>query len=117
MSVGSSLAIDCAWTVERARRRVKPYPRAMAIGVGVIGAGLMGSTHARILAAAVAGAEVAAVADVMHETAKLVAMRIGARAEGDPDALIAAPDVDAVVIASPSATHEKLTLACLRAGK
>ena len=40
------------------------------VGVGVIGAGLMGSTHARLLTTAVAGAEVVAISDAVHEPAE-----------------------------------------------
>ena len=39
------------------------------------------------------------------------------RSHGDPDSLIASPDVDAVVLASPGFVHEEQVLACLRHGK
>jgi myo-inositol 2-dehydrogenase/D-chiro-inositol 1-dehydrogenase len=73
--------------------------------VGIIGAGLMGSTHARLL-----GGRLAAVADPDTEAAA----RLGADIL-DPFDLIGA--VDAVVVASPADTHEAYTLACLAAGK
>ena len=43
------------------------------VNVGVIGAGLMGSTHARLLATAIAGAEVVAISDAVHEHAQRIA--------------------------------------------
>ncbi len=88
------------------------------IGVGIVGAGLMGSIHARILASAVAGAEVVALADPERATAEALAREVGAPAVyEDGLELIAAAGVDAVVIASPAFTHEPFTLACLEAGK
>ena len=77
------------------------------MNVGVIGAGLMGSTHAGLLAGAVSGATVVAVADPVAPAAD--------RADGLE--LIADPAVEAVVVASPAATHEGYVLACLEAGK
>jgi myo-inositol 2-dehydrogenase/D-chiro-inositol 1-dehydrogenase len=76
------------------------------VRVGVIGAGLMGTTHARLLSGAVPGAELVAVADPMQPAPY-----------EDGLELIASPDVEAVVIASPVVTHEPYTLACIEAGK
>ena len=88
------------------------------IGVGIVGTGLMGSTHARILASSVSGAEVVALADPARATAEALAQEVGAHVVyEDGLELIAAADVDAVVIASPASTHEAFALACLRAGK
>jgi myo-inositol 2-dehydrogenase/D-chiro-inositol 1-dehydrogenase len=88
------------------------------VKVGVIGAGLMGSTHARLLATAVSGAEVVALSDALADNAARVAEELGVRTiHADAFELIANPAVDAVVIASPAATHEPFTLACLEAGK
>ena len=76
--------------------------------VGVIGAGLMGTTHARLLSGAVSGAELVAIpADPVAP----------ATSYKDGLELIASPDVEGVVIASPAITHEPYTLACLEAGK
>ena len=88
------------------------------VNVGVIGAGLMGSTHARLLATAVSGASVVAVCDAVHEQAARVAKELGiGTIHADALELIANPAVDAVVIASPAATHEPFALACVEAGK
>jgi len=82
--------------------------------VGVVGAGLMGSLHARLLASAVPGAEPVAIADPAPAP---VADELGIPRREDPLALIADPGVDAVVIASPVDTHEPFVHACLQAGK
>ncbi|MDA0163061.1 Gfo/Idh/MocA family oxidoreductase [Solirubrobacter ginsenosidimutans] len=88
------------------------------VNVGVIGAGLMGSTHARLLATAIAGAEVVAISDAVHEHAQRIADELDlSTIHADGMELIANPAVDAVVIASPAATHEPYTLACIEVGK
>jgi len=88
------------------------------VNVGVIGAGLMGSTHARLLATAVSGADVVAISDALPESAARVAEELGVpMTHADGLELIANPAVDAVVVASPAATHEPFTLACLKSGK
>ncbi len=87
------------------------------VGVGVIGAGMMGTDHVRTLTAAVDGARVAAVADADPERAQAAAREGGGRAFSDPHELIADPDVDRVVVASFDATHEEFVLACIEAGK
>src|SRR3954447_23130894 len=86
------------------------------MNIGVIGTGLMGSTHVRILSELVTGATVAAVSDPV--TAEQVAAQHGVETVHEhPLALIRDDRVDAVLIASPAATHEELTLACLQEGK
>jgi myo-inositol 2-dehydrogenase / D-chiro-inositol 1-dehydrogenase len=86
--------------------------------IGIIGAGAMGSCHARLLAAEVAGAQVVAVADVDLERARALAGEVRVRgAYRDGRELIASPEVEAVIVASSPVTHEELVLACLDAGK
>jgi len=78
----------------------------------------MGSDHARILAQDVPGAELRYVCDADQTRAKAVADSFGAaHVASDPEKVIAAADVDAVLIASPDATHAPLTLAALAARK
>ena len=89
----------------------------MSVGVGVIGAGMMGTDHVRTLSTAVDGAHVAAVADADAARAEAAAQLGGGRAIADPHALIADPEVDRVVVASYDASHEEFVLACIAAGK
>lgn len=84
--------------------------------IAVIGAGGMGSFHARTLTS-IPGADVTIVADPFGDNVETVASEIGARVERDPMAAAVDPDVDAVVIASPDETHAELTLAAMDAGK
>lgn len=90
----------------------------MSVRVGIIGVGIMGADHARILASHVPGAVLQTLYDADPPRARAVADEAGARSvAGDPLGLIRDPNVDAVLIASPDATHRDLTLACLDARK
>jgi len=87
------------------------------VGIGVIGAGVMGADHARLAAGHVRGGHLAAVADADQARARFVAEKYGAALAADAHALIADPEVDAVLVASPDATHAEYVTACLQAGK
>jgi myo-inositol 2-dehydrogenase/D-chiro-inositol 1-dehydrogenase len=90
----------------------------MSIGVGIIGAGVMGADHARIIARQVAGAHLVAISDADESRARAVATETGAKlALNDPLAVIHDPDVGAVLIASPDQTHADFAIACIKAGK
>jgi myo-inositol 2-dehydrogenase/D-chiro-inositol 1-dehydrogenase len=90
----------------------------MGLRIGIIGVGIMGSDHARIFVNDVPGVEITAIFDADPVRARAVAEVVGARDVADsPEALIADKAVDAVLIASPDATHTPLTLACLVARK
>lgn len=85
--------------------------------VGVVGTGVMGADHARILDGQVHGAAVVAVADADRGRAQEVASGLAGARLYEPDELVTADDVDAVVVATADATHEHFVLACLAAGK
>ena len=87
----------------------------MSIGVGVIGTGVMGSEHARILREESRGAQLIGVFDA--DSSRAEAAACGAAVFPDPLALIRSDRVDAVIIASPDATHAPMARACLEAGK
>ncbi|MGW2521471.1 Gfo/Idh/MocA family oxidoreductase [Streptomyces sp. NPDC001617] len=88
------------------------------VRIGVIGAGNMGADHVKTLHHHVSGALVTMVADVDEGRAAGVAGALpGVRAGGDPYAVIADPEVDAVVVASHDATHADLSIAAVEAGK
>ncbi|WP_438302952.1 Gfo/Idh/MocA family protein [Streptomyces sp. HUAS TT11] len=82
------------------------------LGVAVIGTGRMGADHVRRISEVISGARVAAVVDVDAERAKNVAAGVeDCTAYTEPAAAMAAPDVDAVLIASPGPAHESALLA------
>jgi myo-inositol 2-dehydrogenase / D-chiro-inositol 1-dehydrogenase len=86
--------------------------------IGIIGAGVMGAAHVRMLSGDVDGAKVVAVADADAVRARdAAAAAPGCRVVADPRELIDSADVDAVVIASSDATHEAFVLACVAARK
>src|SRR3990170_3695000 len=86
------------------------------LGVGVVGAGGMGSRHARNVTA-IKGASLIAVMDTDQVRAGRLAAELDAKPFGDARGLIEHPDVQAVVVASPDSTHADLVMACLGAGK
>lgn len=89
----------------------------VAIRVGVIGTGNIGTSHARDLAFAVSGSVVSVVFDADADRAAALAEDLGALVASSAEELIGSPDVDAVLIASPDAFHREHALACLAAGK
>ncbi|MDQ1722323.1 MAG: myo-inositol 2-dehydrogenase / D-chiro-inositol 1-dehydrogenase, partial [Pseudonocardiales bacterium] len=90
----------------------------MTVRVGVIGTGVMGAEHARLLDREISGAEVCGVFDVDAERAADIAAGLrSARAFPDPIELIGDQQVDAIVIASVDSSHEEFVLAALAAEK
>lgn len=90
----------------------------MSVRIAVIGAGLMGADHARIVADDLPGATLQVVCDMDGARAKSVADAAGALdVSSNPERTITRTDVDAVILASPDSTHTPLSLACIGAGK
>jgi myo-inositol 2-dehydrogenase/D-chiro-inositol 1-dehydrogenase len=90
----------------------------MTVRIAVIGAGLMGADHAKIIAKDLPGAQLQIVCDMDVTRAQGLSDRYGAVDVAiDPDSVIARDDVDAVILASPDFTHAPLSLACIKAGK
>lgn len=85
------------------------------ITVAQFGAGRIGAIHSANLAAA-DGARLRYVVDVNTASAHALAARHGARAV-DRDTALNDPEVDAVIIASPTDTHADLAIAAAKAGK
>jgi UDP-N-acetylglucosamine 3-dehydrogenase len=84
---------------------------------GLIGVGGMGRYQAATIAG-VPGLELRAIADPSLPAAGAeLAARLGVELTADPQALIARPDIDAVVLATPTDTHAELAIAAARAGK
>lgn len=92
--------------------------RPAPVRIGLIGAGWMGTFHARSLALRIPGAELAAIADPAAGPAEALAAELGvAHVTADPADLAADPDTDAVVIAGPARFHAELAIAAALAGK
>ena len=82
---------------------------------GLLGAGRIGQVHGRNIAAS-GRAKLVALADPDRAAAERLASATGA-ALRDPDAILKATDVDAVLIATPTDTHADLIEAAAAAGK
>lgn len=83
------------------------------IRLAIVGAGVMGSNHARV-GKALRDAEVAAIYDPDRERASVLAEAVGAV---PVHSLAEAIDsCDAVVVAAPNALHREISVACLEAG-
>ena len=88
----------------------------MAIGFGIIGAGMISRFHAKALKE-VKGAKLVACVDNSLERAETLAKEFGCTAYDSLDAMLADPAVDAVTIATPSGAHMEPAVAAAKAGK
>jgi len=87
------------------------------IRLAVIGAGIWGQNHIRVIAAD-PRCELVAIADPDPRALERSRERAPrARQCADPDQVLADHSIDAVVIASPATTHAALASAALAAGK
>jgi UDP-N-acetylglucosamine 3-dehydrogenase len=83
------------------------------IKVGIVGAGIMGGNHARVLQA-IPQAEVVVVADPDTEKGQRLADHVGARFEPRLDVLPGL--VDAAIVATPTETHADIAAALMESG-
>jgi predicted dehydrogenase len=87
------------------------------IGLALIGAGRMGTNHARLIAAGAPELRIVAIGDVDEAAAGRLADEIGGAASfADPLDAIGAPGVDAVLIAVLSVHHRAIVEAAAAAG-
>jgi len=86
------------------------------VRIGLIGCGRIGRVHALSVTAA-PGAELTTVVDAVPAAAESLGELHGARVAATPEEVLASDDVDAVIIASPTATHVDLIDAAIDAGK
>lgn len=88
------------------------------IRVGVIGVGRMGADHVQRITTRTKGARVTVVTDYARDRAEELAATVpGCRVMDTAEELIAAEDVDAVLIASPGPFHKDQAIACIQARK
>lgn len=87
----------------------------MTVRLGLLGAGRIGKVHAGAIAAN-PGAKLVAVADAFPDAAKAIAAASGAEVRG-ADEIMAAGDIDAVLITTPTDLHATMIEQAARAGK
>ncbi|MDN4642430.1 Gfo/Idh/MocA family oxidoreductase [Arthrobacter sp. PsM3] len=88
------------------------------VRIGLIGSGWMGAFHAESIARRVPDAELAAIADPNVESAGALAAALGAgKVTADAGDILADPEIDAVIIASPARFHSALIAQAAAAGK
>ena len=85
-----------------------------AVRIGVIGVGIMGYNHARVLAA-LPNVQLVGVADPDRSQAIRVGKAVGCDAVSDNKSLIDL-GIDAAVIAAPTHLHHSISLDCINAG-
>jgi UDP-N-acetylglucosamine 3-dehydrogenase len=85
-----------------------------ALRVGVIGVGVMGSNHARVLAD-MPGVKLVGVADPDRKRCEQVARSLGCASFADADGLLRRR-VDAVTIAAPTHFHREIAIDCAARG-
>ncbi len=87
----------------------------MTVRFGLLGAGRIGKVHAKAISGD-AGASLVAVADALVPAAAAIAAQYGCEVRSI-EAILAAKDIDAVVICTPTDTHADLIERFARAGK
>ncbi|MBR5867900.1 MAG: Gfo/Idh/MocA family oxidoreductase, partial [Clostridia bacterium] len=86
------------------------------INFGILGCGLIASTHAMAVEN-LAGAALLGVADKNIDRAKAFAGERGIRAYQSYEEMLRDPEIDVVCVCTPSCFHEEGAVAALRAGK
>jgi len=101
-------------------------PKLEKVRWGVIGVGTRGSSHVRQLAQ-IEGSDIVAICDLYEDWAKRSAKNVVKFAKTEPalyfgspakyHELLARPDIDAVIIATPWEEHAPMAIAAMEAGK
>lgn len=85
--------------------------------VGIIGAGVIGTVHARLIEALADEAVLASVVDLDRDRATHLAETYGARPYTDLGQALADPEVEAFSVCVPSGLHPEIAVQVIRAGK
>ncbi len=111
----STLALTQSAVAHDSPKRVSPNDR---VQMGCIGFGIMGQGDVRT-AAALPGVEIVAVSDVYDGRRTAARERYGDKVFTSRDyrELLARPDVDAVIVATPDHWHARIATDAMRAGK
>lgn len=95
-----------------------PSPRRARPRIALIGCGRIGLVHARTLAAMRDMCEFAIIVDNVEESAKNLAIALDVpRWSVEAEEAVSSPEIDAVIIASPTETHAPCIIEAARHGK
>ena len=90
----------------------------MNLRVGIIGLGIMGADHAKIIYSKNMNVSITAIYDKNINQSKKIAKIIkDVEIKNSPYDVISSKNVDAILIASPDYTHAEFTLACIKQKK
>jgi UDP-N-acetyl-2-amino-2-deoxyglucuronate dehydrogenase len=98
-------------------RKPETEQTAPAMRFALLGAGMIGQTHAKLINSLVGRAELAAVVDTDASRATAIATEYGAQPMASLDQVCARSDIDAVSICLPSGAHADAAITAMRAGK
>lgn len=87
------------------------------VGIGVIGLGRMGLWHARSIAKAGPEAKLIAVCDIQRELVENIAKELEVTAYREYGQILENPDIDAVLVVTPSDRHTQVVMDAVKAGK
>ncbi|MEI7990496.1 MAG: Gfo/Idh/MocA family oxidoreductase, partial [Chloroflexota bacterium] len=85
------------------------------IKVGILGAGFMGTTHARAFAK-MPNVQVAVIVDTVKEKGEKLAAEIGCRFEIDPEVVFDDPTISLIDVTLPTPFHPQYAIRALQAG-
>ncbi|MDD3335131.1 MAG: inositol 2-dehydrogenase [Eubacteriales bacterium] len=86
--------------------------------IGIVGAGRIGNVHAKSVTYSIPEAEVAMITDVNEAAAKKLAETYGvSKWSADYHDILNDPEIDAVLVCSPTPTHADIAIAAMEAGK
>lgn len=93
-------------------------PSHRPVNIGLIGAGRIGSFHAESIARRLVDADLVAIADPAPGAAEKLAAKLGApNAYTSVSELLANPEIEGVVIATPARLHASVVVEAAKAGK
>lgn len=88
------------------------------LNIGIVGAGRIGKVHAQSIVYHIPQAQLVMVTDVVGAAAQSLAEMYGIeRWSTDYMDIVNAPDIDAVLVCSPTPTHADISIAAMKAGK
>jgi inositol 2-dehydrogenase len=87
------------------------------VRVGIVGLGRMGRFHAENLAGRIAAAELVRVVDEVEDTARMVGAQLGTEWSSSFKDLLDDPEIEAVVISTPTPLHAEMIQQAAQSGK